>query len=130
MDNTLIERIKDRSHEGEMPCIAAHTAAWETKTPPARIGQLIDQLELRISHCQLGLFGYGPKEEGKSKLVRPMQEIDPQIKTHLESRAKEDRISCLAIWDIADKMRIERLIVGNTADAMGLKIAPCQLGAF
>jgi len=123
-------RVRERSHDGDIPCMAAHTAAWETNTPPAEVGKIIDDLGLYIVHCQLGLFGYGPKAEGKSKLIRPMAAIDPQITARIEQRAIDERITCLDVWEIAHELNMERLLVGNTADAMGMKIAPCQLGAF
>jgi hypothetical protein len=128
--NEAMERVKTRSHWGEVPCIAAHTAGWETGTSPARVGELINEAGLRISHCQLGLFGYGLKAEGKSKLIRPMSGIDPDVRSRIEATAREGVISCLACWKIASELEIERLAVGNAADALGFKVAPCQLGAF
>jgi hypothetical protein len=130
MKDDVIQRIQVRAHDGNVPCAAAHTVAWETGATPGQIGALVDELGLVITQCQLGLFGYGPKAEGKSKLIRPMPAIPEALRAKLQARAKEGRITCRACWDIANEMDLERLAVGNAADAMGLKIRPCQLGAF
>ena len=130
MQDEIVERVRVRAHEGIMPCIAAHAAAWETNSTPQEIGKALNDLGIRIMHCQLGLFGYGPKEEGKSKLIRPMPALDPDLKARLEGQAPNGVISCRACWEIADEFGVERLIVGNTADALGLRIMPCQLGCF
>ena len=130
MTDAIVERVKQRSHEGDLPCMAAHTVAWETGAAPARVGSIADELGLIVTDCQVGLFGYGPKAEGKSKLIRPMPAVPADLKARIEARAKEGRITCLACWDIARELNIERLAVGNAADAIGIKIRPCQLGAF
>ena len=130
MTDKINERVAVRAHDRHVPCTAAHTAAWEAGVPPARAGAVIDEMGLVITQCQLGVFGYGSKAEGKSKLLRPMGPIPADVKAKLEARAKEGRITCLACWDIAREMNIERFAVGNAADALGLKIRPCQLGAF
>ena len=126
----IVKRAKERAHEEMMPCIAAHAVAWETGSTPQQVADVLNDLGIRVTQCQLGLFGYGPKAEGKSKLVRPMPAIDPELKARLEAKAPKGAISCRAIWDIADELRIERLVVGNTADALGLRITPCQLKCF
>lgn len=126
----LIERIRERMHDGSMPCTAAHTTAWEMDVAPQKVGELLDQMEVPVTMCQLGLFGYGLKAEGKSKLLRPMSRLDSEIEARLRAREHDGRISCRAVWDIAGELDVERLVVGNTADALGLRITPCQLGCF
>ncbi len=130
MTDAVVERVKQRAHEGQIPCTAAHTAAWETGVSPAEVGAVLNEIGLAVDLCQLGLFGYGPKAEHKSKLLRPMAAIDPELRSRIEARAGNRVISCLDCWEIADALRIERLAVGNAADAMGIKIRPCQLGCF
>jgi hypothetical protein len=131
MSDQLIERIKQRAHEGNVPCTAAHTVAWETCTPAAKVGSAIDQNGLVITQCQLGLFGYGPKAEGKSKLIRPMANIPADLEAKIRARVKENRyVTCRACWEIAAELDIERLAVGNAVDSLGLKIKSCQIGAF
>ena len=130
MTDAIVERVKERAHEGEMPCIAAHTVAWETNTTPQQVADILNELDVRVTQCQIGLFGYGPKAEGKSKLIRPMPALDPDLKARIEAKAPKGVISCRVAWDIAGELGIERLAVGNTADAMGLRILPCQLKCF
>lgn len=130
MNEDIVKRAKERAHWGEIPCIAAHAVAWETGARPQQVADVLNELDVRVSQCQLGLFGFGPKAEGKSKLIRPMPAIDPDLKARLEDEAPKGAISCRAVWDIADALHVERLIVGNTADALGLRIMPCQLKCF
>ena len=130
MTDTVVERAKERAHDGKMPCIAAHTVAWETNATPQQVADILNELDVRVTQCQIGLFGYGPKAEGKSKLIRPMPALDPDLKTRIAAKAPKGVISCSAVWDIAGELGIERLAVGNTADAMDLRILPCQLKCF
>ncbi|MGC8826481.1 MAG: hypothetical protein ACP5TV_05685 [Anaerolineae bacterium] len=126
----LAQRIRERAHDNTMPCTAAHAVAWELDVSPQKVGEMLNQMQIPITLCQLGLFGYGPKAEGKSKLLRPMTRLDSEIEARLRAREREGRISCRTIWDIARELNVERLIVANIADAMGLRITPCQLGCF
>jgi len=130
MTEEIAKRAQERAHDGMMPCIAAHAVAWETGARPQQVADVLNDLGIRVTQCQIGLFGYGPKAEGKSKLVRSMPAIDPELKSRLEAKAPKGVISCRVIWEIAADMRIERLVVGNTADALGLRITPCQLKCF
>jgi len=130
MTDIILERVQQRAHEGALPCTAAHTTAWETAATPAKVGAVADKAGIPITQCQIGLFGYGPKAEGKSKLVRSMA-VPADLETKIRARVKEGRyITCRACWEIAAELDIERLAVGNAADSLGFKIKSCQLGAF
>jgi PIN domain nuclease of toxin-antitoxin system len=39
-------------------------------------------------------------------------------------------LSCAAAWEIAKKINIPRMKVCAAAEALEIKIKPCQLGAF
>jgi hypothetical protein len=131
MSDVILERVKFHAHEGNLPCAAAHMTAWETSATPAKVGAVADKAGIPIVYCQIGLFGYGSKAEGKSKLIRPMETIPADLEAKVRARVKEGRyITCRACWEIAAEMDIERLTVGNAADSLGFKIKSCQLGAF
>jgi len=42
----------------------------------------------------------------------------------------DEKLSCAAAWEIAGSLNISRTKVASACEAMGIKIKPCQLGAF
>jgi len=130
MSVAIEARIRDRLVEGQLPCAAAHVIAWEVGVPPQMIGQAADVLGIRISLCQLGLFGYGPKAEGKSKLMRRAFHVEPRLAERLQFVAHDNQLTCAQAWGLAAEMGIERLAVSDAAEALGFRIIQCQLGCF
>jgi hypothetical protein len=55
-DEQLKELIMKRQSDGRISCPAAMAIAKETGVPGARIGQLLDELKIKIHSCQLGCF--------------------------------------------------------------------------
>jgi hypothetical protein len=123
-------KIKSSLVNGQLPCTVAHVIAYELGVKPLQVGQTASEIEVALSLCQLGCFGYGPKAEGKSKILRPAAKKDENIMERLRSTAVEGSIPCLRLWQIAAEFGLERLAVSNAAEALGLKIRPCQLGCF
>ncbi len=41
---------------GRIPCAQALAASRELGLPPAKMGKLLDHLEIKVHHCQLGCF--------------------------------------------------------------------------
>jgi hypothetical protein len=123
-------KIKSSLVNGQLPCTVAHVIAYELGVKPLQVGQTASEMEVALSLCQLGCFGYGPKAEGKSKILRPAAKKDENIMERLRSTAVEGSIACIRLWQIAAEFGLERLAVSNAAEALGLKIRPCQLGCF
>ena len=115
---------------GHLPCIRAHAIAQALELPPLTVGLAATQADIRISRCLLGLFGYGPKKEGKHKIVQPMEQVPEPLAVQLRAKANDRGITCAAIWEIADDMDYKRLEVSSAVEALGLKISHCQLGCF
>ena len=130
MTEELKAKIESSLVNGQLPCTVAHVIAYELDVKPLQVGQTADKMEIAVSLCQLGCFGYGPKAEGKSKILRPAAKEDEDLMERLRSMAVEGRISCFKLWQIAADFGLERLAVSNAAEALGLKIRPCQLGCF
>lgn len=132
--DTVTEEIKAKIESslvnGQLPCTVAHVIAYELNVKPLQVGQTADEMEVAISLCQLGCFGYGPKAEGKSKILRSTAKKDEKLMERLRSIVVEGNIPCLKLWQIAAEFGLERLAVSNAAEALGLKIGPCQLGCF
>ena len=85
---------------------------------------------IRISRCQLGLFGYGPKAEGRHKIVDAMEEVPERLAARLRAEAGEDGITCRAVWKVADGLGIRRMEASGACEAMDLRVSHCQLACF
>ena len=81
----IAELIKQRTSQGKITCSDAHRIAHELDVPPAEVGVTIDLLEIKLSRCQLGLFGYGQKK----RIVRPAEHVSPEVKDALERSPNE-----------------------------------------
>ncbi|MGQ9626299.1 MAG: hypothetical protein ACUVV0_05255 [Anaerolineae bacterium] len=122
--------IRKALDEGELPCARAHGIARRLKVPPLEVSQAADEMGIRISRCQLGLFGYGDKAKGEHKIVRPAPNVDEVLARVLLNSAPEGNLPCATAWAIAAKRKIKRLEIANAAEALGLRIKQCQLGCF
>jgi hypothetical protein len=122
----IAELVKIKSKEKKITCAVAHKIAEDLKESPASVGVAIDLLEMRISKCQLGLFGYSPHK----KAIPPGEHFSADILETIERSAKEGRISCDASWGIAKKTGNSRMDISSACEKLGIKITECQLGAF
>lgn len=126
----LLAELQRHLVDGQLPCTAAHTIAHLLGLQPGQVGQAADEAGIRISQCQLGLFGYGPKAEGRSKLVRTAVQVPPDLAEAVQGQARDGRLRCHTCWEIAAEKGVERLAVAEVAEALGLRITGCQLGCF
>lgn len=122
----ICQMIEHRSREGKISCAEAHRIAKDTGAAPDIIGKLTDNLKLKLTHCQLGLFGHTPEQ----KRVAPASDISEDLRTAITGASEDGRISCKAVWDIALRMQASKQSVGNACEGMKIRIKPCQLGAF
>ena len=131
MDISKIEElIAIYPEEGMLPCPVCHFIAAYLKISPQDVGEAATQLKSRIYQCQLGLFGYGRKGQSGYKIIGRKVEVPQEVLDLIKAQSVDGRISCTSLWKIADSNGIVRPEVGNAADSLGLKITPCQLGAF
>lgn len=122
--------IQSQSLEGSLTCIAAMAVAGQRQSSPRQVGQAMDALGIRIKRCQLGLFGYPPPN---SKPMRALDTISAELRQALTQAAEKEatpRLTCHQTWRIADQLGVPRMDVAGACEAMGIKIKPCQLGAF
>lgn len=118
--------ITEKAVDQRLGCADAFEIAARLGVPPLAVGRTMDQMNFRIIHCQLGLFGYSPEK----KIVVSETGAAPELRESIEKAATNGRISCRRIWQIAETHRVSKLSVSNACEGMGLKIKPCQLGAF
>ena len=93
---------------------------------PAIVGKTADSINVSLSKCQLGLFGYLPNK----KIVESRPAESVAVSDAIRIGLVKDRLPCATAWDIAAENGISKLAVANACEAMGVRIKPCQLGAF
>jgi len=118
--------LKQRTQDGKLPCAAAFDIVEKLKTTPSAVGECADRLKIKLVKCQLGLFGYQPEK----KKVTPVAEVKPGLKSAIEAGLVNGRLPCASAWKIAETLGIAKMDVSNSCEALGIKIKPCQLGAF
>ncbi|MEJ2067581.1 MAG: hypothetical protein P8Y09_06485 [Deltaproteobacteria bacterium] len=52
----LIEAIKKKVKEERIPCAVCFQIAEEYGIPKRELGRLLNELGIKVVHCQLGLF--------------------------------------------------------------------------
>jgi hypothetical protein len=126
MNEQVAAAIRGQLHEGMLRCAVAFRIAEELGVTPMEVGETADALGVRLSRCQLGLFGYG---EQKS-IVEPAEEVAPELEQAIREGLIEGRLPCAEAWAIAARFRMPKLHVTNAAEKLKFRIVQCQLGAF
>ena len=126
MNQEIAAQIRGSLTEGRLPCASAFKVARRLEVSPQQVGEVADELAVKISRCQLGLFGYG--SEGKP--LEPMQEVGGDLEARIRERVVEGEVSCAMVWDIAQELTMKRMDVARAAESLGIRIAQCQLGCF
>lgn len=124
-DERIAEKVR-RLGKKEMACPEAEDLSRELGISLAQVGQSLDLLEMKIVSCQLGLFGHG--QQGKA--VRPAEVVDPLLEGAIRGRISNGRLPCAAAWEISAELGMSRMAVSAACEKLGIKIKPCQLGAF
>ncbi len=114
--------IEKKAQNNGLSCAAAHAIG----AAPAEVGRNMDLMEVRLSKCQLGLFGYSPNK----KIVTPAESVATELEAAINAVAVDGRLSCESAWQVAAAQGIKRLELSAACEALGLKVKPCQLGAF
>ncbi len=127
---SLAQAIRDALVDGMLPCAEAFRIAKALKVAPAEVGSAADAMDIRVSRCQLGLFGYGPKAEGKHRIVQPLAEVPPEVAEAIKARLTDGRLPCAEAWAVAKRLGWARLEVSGAAEALEVRISRCQLGCF
>jgi len=124
----LEHRVRETLRDGRLPCAYAFRIAAENGRTPAEVGAEADRLDVRISRCQLGLFGYDPF--GAKGLARKLEQVPGDVTVSLRSAQEDGRIACVDLWRIAEDHGLPRLAVACAAETLDLRVTPCQLGCF
>ncbi len=131
MDERIAEAIRRHlDQEGMLSCAAAFRVAEELGVKPLEVGRTADEIGVKLNRCQLGLFGYGPKAEGRHKIVRPAESVSPELAQAIRDSLSEGHLTCRTAWDIAAVLGIPKMDVAAAAERLEIRITRCQLGAF
>lgn len=52
----IITKLKEVAKDGKIPCVMAFRIAKECRLSTKEIGNLLNQLKIKITSCQLGCF--------------------------------------------------------------------------
>ena len=126
MNEAARDAVLTHAKKNELPCALAFKIVDNLGVSPREVGVTLDLLNLRLIKCQMGLFGYKPSK----KIVSPLADIPPGLKDKINSSQADQRLPCKAAWEIAESVEISKMTVSNACEALGIKIKPCQLGAF
>lgn len=122
----IVNAIKEKVVNKNITCAAAFKIAENTGVAPEEVGFTLDMLEMRIIRCQMGIFGYEPEK----KAVKPMEKVPLEIENAIKEKLLNEKLTCVSAWEIAEKLGRPKMDVSSACERFGIKIKPCQLGAF
>jgi hypothetical protein len=125
-DPAIAIKVKEKAKDGQLPCAVAFKISEELNVKPAEVGVTLDLLEIKISKCQIGIFGYGKG----NKIAKPVTQFPDKLETAIRQSLTGGKLPCARAWQIAEMQGLGKMDVTSACDAMGIKISPCQLGAF
>lgn len=122
----ITEKILEAAKGKELPCAMAFDLARRLSITPAEVGRHADGVEVHLTKCQLGLFGHRPDK----KIVKPADAVAPELEVEISKALVNDRLPCAAAWRLSERFNIGKMAVSAACEHLGVKIKPCQLGAF
>lgn len=126
VEDSLKQEMLQAAKENSVSCAVAEEIAARKAVSSGDVGIALDILNINITECQLGLFGYKPQK----KIVQPAKEVAPDLKQAINDVVNDGRLSCAAAWAIAKQLKLPRMKVSAACEALKIRIKPCQLGAF
>jgi hypothetical protein len=127
----ISEAIQAHLQAGKLPCAQAFKIARDLDVAPLTVGLSADAMEVHLTRCQLGLFGYPGHAKGWEAAGVTDRLVPDGIEDAIREAAGESgQLPCATAWGIAQRFSVPRMQVGYLADQVGVQITPCQLGAF
>ena len=131
VDKKIAEEINSRLEDSRLPCAAAMAAAQKLGAEPADIGRAADALAIRLTACQLGLFGFPGRVKGWTGEGVAQHPVPSGFEEAVRAaRSADGGISCASLWKVAELFSVPRIQAGYVADRLGIAVRNCQLGAF
>ena len=130
-DQEIIEELRaSLEDDGRVTCATMYRISGKLDVEPIEVATVANDVDIRASQCQLGLFGHGDKGEGKGRIVQSGVEVREEVAQRLQDVQVDGRLSCATAWEIASEFKLKRLDLGNAVETLGISVAPCQLGFF
>lgn len=127
LDPALAKRVREKAEDGHLPCASAFTIAEERGTSPDEVGRVADLLEIKITKCQLGLFGY-IKE--RRNIVEPAGRVSGELERALQKGMINGRLPCKKAWEIARDFGLSKTEITAACERLNIRLGFCQLGTF
>jgi hypothetical protein len=125
-DPRIAEKVKALAQGGGLGCTAAFEIVRTMSVSPQEVGRCADLLEMPVTKCQLGLFGYQPEK----RVVKPDPVVAPQLREAIERHLVDNRLPCRAAFKISDDLQLPKMKVAAACEALKIRVSKCQLGAF
>jgi hypothetical protein len=55
-EEEIVAKLKEAAKEGRITCAMAQKIAIDNKIPMKKVGDLLNQMKIKVSQCQLGCF--------------------------------------------------------------------------
>ena len=131
VDARLAAEIKSRMRDEKLTRAAAMAAAETLGVDPLDMGRAADALGIRLTVCQLGLFGFPGGAKGWTQAKAADLPVAPGFEEALRAAGTAaGKITCLSLWILAARFSVPRIQAGWAADRLGIAVGECQLGAF
>ncbi|MFC1493899.1 hypothetical protein ACFL6W_01345 [Thermodesulfobacteriota bacterium] len=122
----IVKAVREKVSDNKITCAAVFKIAKNTGAAPGEVGFTLDMLEMRIIRCQMGIFGYEPEK----KAVKPMEKVPDELENAIKEKLLNGKLTCGSAWEIAKAYGRPKMDVSSACERLGIKIKPCQLGAF
>jgi hypothetical protein len=129
INEQVARMVREKSPGGEIACVTCEKISKELEVDISEVGITVDILEIKIKKCQLGLFGYG-KKPNHGKDIQAADSVSDEMKCAIKEAAENGKVTCVALWTIADRLGTKRKEVSAACETLKLKIRECQLGTF
>jgi hypothetical protein len=126
VDPVLVKAVHEKASDKKITCVAAFNIVGTCGTTASEVGFTLDMLDIRIIRCQMGIFGYEPEK----KAVKPMENVPVDLESSIKCKVKDGRLTCASAWEIAKTLNMPKMHVSSACEKLGIKVKPCQLGAF
>ena len=126
----LQDQLRAAANEDPLSCALAHKLALEWKVTPEELGVAARELGIRITRCQMGLFGYGPKGTPSYRVVQPADHVPEALSVEVQAALIDGRLPCRVAWELGRRHGLAYRRIGDVLEALGIKVRPCQLGQF
>jgi hypothetical protein len=126
VDPAIAKAVADKAIDKKLTCAAAFKIADTCGVTAGEVGFTVDMLEVHIIRCQMGIFGYEPEK----KAVKPMENVPVDLESTIRGKLTNGRLTCASAWEIAKNLNMPKMHISSACEKLGIKIKPCQLGAF